>query len=140
MVAQTEIGKKVDVELLRDGRPMTLSVKIAKLKEEGGAAEKSENLKEELCLSLRDVPMELAGQLHLKPGTGAFVAGVKQGSVAEDAGLRRGDVILEANRKPIKDASALADEIKKLDKGSSVLLLVKRENEGTFFTTLAKGK
>ncbi len=48
-------------------------------------------------------------------GTGLVITSVAQGSAAEQAGLRQGDVILEVNRKPISDTA----EFQKLVRGAT---------------------
>jgi serine protease Do len=60
---------------------------------------------------------------------------VQPGSPAEDAGLRRGDVVLEVNRKPVGTVDKYSEEMKKTAEGKSVLLLVRR-GENTVFLAL----
>ena len=68
-----------------------------------------------------------------------MVAGVEPGSAAEEAGLRRGDVILEVNRKPVESEAAYKKSVKKIEKGKSVLLLVRR-GDNTIFMALKAPK
>ena len=63
------------------------------------------------------------------------VSAVAPGSSADDAGLRRGDVILEVNREPVKDLGDYRKAIKGAQKGKSVLLLVRR-GDNTIFLAL----
>ena len=50
---------------------------------------------------------------------GVVVTQVEPGGPAADAGLRRGDVILEVNRQPVKDADAYKKALKAGGKGTN---------------------
>ncbi|MFM7841156.1 MAG: PDZ domain-containing protein, partial [Nitrospira sp.] len=60
---------------------------------------------------------------------------VRPGGLAERAGLKDGDVIVEVNRQPTATLKAYEREATKLGKGQMVLLLSKRQ-ERPFFVTL----
>ena len=51
---------------------------------------------------------------------------VAQGSVAEDAGLQRGDVIIEVNRTAVRTPQDLRNFTAKLKSGADVVFLIKR--------------
>ncbi|MDC4227561.1 MAG: PDZ domain-containing protein [Candidatus Manganitrophus sp.] len=63
---------------------------------------------------------------------GVVVEGVAPGSSAEEAGLRPGDIIVEVNRKPLRNVSDYEKVISKMKKDQTVLLLVDRGGR-TFF-------
>jgi len=63
-----------------------------------------------------------------KNGSGLTITNVEQGSAADEAGLRPGDVILEVNRKAISDQAGL-QSIVRGSKGDPVLLYVERTND-----------
>ena len=60
------------------------------------------------------------------------VTQVEPGGPAADAGLRRGDVILEVNRQAVKDADAYKKALKAGGKGKSLLFLVRRGDNTIF--------
>ena len=60
---------------------------------------------------------------------------VEPGSPAEDAGLRRGDVILEVNRQAVEDADGYRKALRESEKGKNVLFLVRR-GDNTIFLAL----
>jgi serine protease Do len=137
IVARTPIGKSAEVKLMRDGTPKTVTVKIGELKEEevavaqGGAGE--------LGLAVQNLTPEIAESLGIDAKTkGVVVAGVEPGSPADEAGLQRGDVVLEVNREPVPNEGAYRKALKKMDKGKSVLLLVRR-GDNTIFMALKPG-
>ena len=79
---------------------------------------------------------EIAESLGLDPETkGVIVSGVEPGTSAGDAGLRRGDVILEVNRQPVENLEAFYAKMADRKKGKSLLLLVRR-GESTVFLAL----
>src|SRR2546422_652584 len=63
---------------------------------------------------------------------GVVVTQVEPGGPAGDAGLRRGDVILEVNRQAVKDADAYKKALKAGGKGKSLLFLVRRGDNTIF--------
>ena len=68
---------------------------------------------------------DLAEQFDAKPGEGVGVTEVKRGSIAASAGIEPGTVILQANRKPLQDASAFERAIQQ-SPDKRVLLLIRR--------------
>ena len=64
-----------------------------------------------LGVNIYDVTPDVAKEFGLNEATGALVAGVAQGSAAEHAGLKTGDIIVSINGTPIKNASELRNTI-----------------------------
>src|SRR5207245_8167791 len=119
--------------IIRDKSTETLNVKVAELKEEEVAAAGKE---EGFGLTVQPLTPEIAESLGLSSDLkGVVVSGVEPGSSADDAGLRRGDVILEVNREPVKDMATYRKALKAAGKGKSVLFLVRR-GENTIFLAL----
>jgi serine protease Do len=132
LVARTAVGKKVSVTVLRGGQTKHLEVTVGELKEEEVAAAGPAET-EELGLTVQNLTPEIAQSLGLDPKTeGVVVSEVEPGSAADEAQLRRGDVILEVNRKPVKSAEAFRKAIRETEKGKSVLLLVRRGDSTVF--------
>jgi len=146
-VAQTVVGAKVPLKVIRDGGEKTLTILIgerpsdamlARGTEPGaGAPDGGEAHKAPLNvladLRVRAIDDEARAQLNIgAKTTGVLVAHVQAGSSAEQAGLQRGDVIQEVNRMPIatvKDYEAAAAKIKKEE---NAVLLVNRQGNSLF--------
>lgn len=79
-----------------------------------------------LGVSVQPVTPELAKQFGLKEAKGAMIADVAKDGPADKAGIRRGDVILEFNRKPIAEVADLPSMVASLKAGDNALLLVNR--------------
>lgn len=141
-VALLAPGSEAAIRLWRDGRTATLKARIvrrdesrlASLRElgEDGAARASA-----LGLTLAPLDDKTRRRFSLsgEATRGAVVAEVEPGSRAEAAGLRPGDLLLEANRKRLTGLEDWETALKSASKGNRLLLLVQRR-ETAFFTTL----
>jgi serine protease Do/serine protease DegQ len=108
------VGDKVDIGLVRDGKPLKVTAVIADTATEapGGAASIHKSFE---GATLSDAPE--AG--------GALVRSVESGSAAAQAGLRAEDVIVGANRGRVGSVR----ELRERAKGAAVLVLeVRRAN------------
>lgn len=111
------IGDKVKLKVLRDGKSKTFKVK---LKENATAAE-AKNLFGKL---------EGANLGETPSGNGVVVKDIAPSSPAAASGLRRGDVILAANRQRISDLASLRQAIGK--GGEKLLLRINRQGAALF--------
>ncbi len=123
IVAATRPNSVVDVEVIRDGSRMTLSVSIELLED---SQETVVAKADPLGLQVQDITEELARSLKLESVEGVLVSDVTAGNAAAEAGIRRGDVISEMNRSIVKDMRDYQNLMASVQKGSSVLFLVKR--------------
>lgn len=136
IVAQTEVGKEVEVEVIRGGKTETLTVIIGEQDADtvaaAGSATKSS---EQAGLTVQDLTPEIARQLGFEGEEGAIVSDVEAGSPAASAGLRRGDLIKEVNRQPITSLKDYNEAMKSVGKDESFLLLIKR-GDNTFYAVV----
>jgi serine protease Do len=139
IVASTPVGEEVTVKVQRDGSEHQIEVEVGVLEADvpraGGQGE-SENAK--WGLMLRDLTPALAKQLGLDIDKGALVAGVQPGTPASQAGLQRGDVILEINRTSVSSAVEAKSILKKNGGDDSLLLLVQRGEQSLFIALVAE--
>jgi serine protease Do len=135
LVAATPVGREVKVTVIRDGKQKTVTVKIAQLKEEVAETPAEEKSAETWGLRVQNLTPDLAEQLGIDEDHGVVVVAVEPGSSAEEAGLRRGDVILEVNREAVKDTAELKARLSKAEKGA--LLLIRR-GDSTVFVAIKK--
>lgn len=82
-----------------------------------------------LGTTVQKITPEIADSLSLKQGGGALVADVLKGGPAEKAGLKAGDVIVEFDKKEIKDSSDLPAAVARVAPGTSAQLKVTRDGK-----------
>jgi len=140
MVAETGIGKAVDVVVWRKGEEVTLQVELGELDEEEMAAvalgkapvEEKSSLVESLGLKLAQLTPELRTQFELGEDLeGVVITDVEAEGTAAEKGLRPGDIIVEVDQEEVKTPGDVADWIEGAkDKGFRVVtLLVLRQGD-----------
>jgi serine protease Do len=140
-VAQTPIGRKVPVKLIRDKKHKTIDVTIVeqpKSLSQSGLEENGESTAPTGVLSdidVRELNEELAARYGIKTTERAVVVvRVRAGSTAEDMGVKEGDLVLEVNRKPVNSLKSYERAVSGLAKDQAVLLLLKRKGQTIFLT------
>jgi serine protease Do len=113
IVAETGIGKTVEVVVWRTGRLITFQVKLGELDEERlAAATMSTAPVEALGLTLVPLTPELRAQLEVgEDADGVVILGVIADSTAAEKGLRPGDVIVEVDQERVRTPGDVADQI-----------------------------
>jgi hypothetical protein len=121
LVAQSEIGKKVALSIIRDGKAKTVDVAI------GTCAGRGEGREAGLGLVLQEITPQLALRFNMSPPPrGLLVAGVCPGSAASRAGLRPSDIILDVNRRPVAGLAAWKELVKDVKPGQRFLVRTQR--------------
>jgi serine protease Do len=140
-VAQTPVGKKVAVKILRDKKPKTIELTIAeqpKSMTQSGEEDAGDSATPTGVLSgleVRELTEELTSRYGLKSGErGVIIVRVKPGSSAEELGVREGDMVMEINRQAVTSVKAYERLASKLPKDQSVLLLLKRQGRTIYLT------
>jgi serine protease Do len=134
MVARKPIGTTVEVVVVRDGEEKTIDLEIAEMEEE--PAQVAQEASQAYGLTVQNLTPEIAESLGLDEGaTGVLVSGVEPGSPAAEAGLRRGDVIQELDRKQVDNVEKYLELLAKHREDKSLLLLVRR-GETTVFLAI----
>jgi len=135
-VAMYKPGSKVQVVVIRDGKRKTLTVTLDKRPESefamGGG---SRAVQESLGMSLQTLNDELASRLGYEDLSGVVVTEVKPGSLAAEAGIQAGTLIMEVNRQPVRNVKEFNEAIGKTQNDGKVLLRV-RDEEWTRYLML----
>jgi serine protease Do len=144
LIANTSVGSRVPVEIIRDGRRQIVQVQVGQRPTEeelalqaGGGQEDQQALGEEvpvapgsaLGLSLQTLNPQIIRALNLPETTrGVVITSVNPNSDASEKGIRRGDVILSVNRQAVTTPAQVLSAVDAARRAgrSSVLLLVKR--------------
>jgi len=81
--------------------------------------------------SVQKVSPEIAESLNINPARGALVADLVKGGPAERAGVKTGDVIIEFDRRPIKESADLPQQVARVAPGAAVPIKVIRDGKET---------
>lgn len=134
MVANTNVGAEAKIELIRDGKKMRLTVEIGLLEEEEAVLAGAETgTSKELGMTVQELTAKLAESLGTDETEGVIVTDVEPDSSAAEAGIRRGDIILEINRKKIVSVADYKKAIQAAEEKKTILLLVQRDQNTRFF-------
>ncbi len=144
IVSNLPSGSRVPLEVIREGKRVALTAVIGERPTEEALASRiggspglqrdsrqsnEDASKESLGLALVALTPDIARDLGLELGTkGAVIGGVDPASDAASKGLRRGDLIMSINQRPISTPAEVADAAVAAKKAgrASVLLQVKR--------------
>ncbi len=138
VVASIPIGRKVDVKVLRDGKSTILPVVITERKDKVEvAAKKGGSLGGYFGMTVSEVTPEIADYFGLSEKSGVIVTGVKEGSPADEAGVKPQDVILQVNKAKISSLKEYKKEMSKKSSREKALLLVKR-GKSTLYIAIKK--
>ena len=130
IVAEAQVGSEAEVGIQRDGKAMTLRIRLGELRDDRLARLRPQEAP--FGLAVQDLTRELAKDLGVPPGQGIAVARVSPGSSADEAGIRPGDVILEVNRRPVNARDEFEAVLRQQSGGSSLLFLVRRRDSTRF--------
>jgi serine protease Do len=130
VVARTPVGKEVQIKVKRGKEEVGLSVIVGELKEEEVVATAEGG--EDLGLTVKNVTPQIAESLGLDRAEGVVIISIQAGSPAQEAGLRQRDIILQVDRKPIRDLSDFRNVVANVEKDKPVLFLVRRGETSLF--------
>ena len=144
IVAETDIGTKVDVELFRQGEKKTVQVTLGELEKAelvglaSGDKSTQDGAKQSfasLGFSVQNLTPKIAGDVGLDAKkTGVVVSEVIVGSPAAEKGLQVGDILRRFGQRPVEDVADLAKDINDAEKAgrSGILILIEREDRERF--------
>ena len=143
IVAQTPIGKSVDVDVLRKGQKKTVQVAVGRLEEEDGDDDKSKIKPDDKDSSKSDAPstssviglklspltVELRGKYGIDSKlNGVVVEEVDPQSPAFSKGIKPGDVIVEAGQDTVSKPDDVAKSVDKAKKSGRKAVLLRVED------------
>ncbi|MCX7913930.1 MAG: DegQ family serine endoprotease [Thermodesulfovibrionales bacterium] len=145
LVAQTEINQQVKLKILRNGQEMTVVVTVRELPSKdiqmvpssstGDLDQRANPLFEVSVIDLNPViAKQLGVDLNEK---GVVVTKIQPGSVAEESGLRKGDIIQEIDRFKVTNLSDYNKILSQVARSSTILLFINRSGK-KFYITLSQ--
>lgn len=130
IVASTPVGKTVTIMVFRNGTTIPLRATVAEMEEPTEIAKAPP--KKSFGLTVQNITPEIASALELEGAAGVVVAGVEPESPAAEAGIRKGDVILEVDRKPVKNVEEFEQTMERGKDRENVLFLIRRGDSNIF--------
>lgn len=137
LVATTPVGKKVPIEVVRNGEKIKLEAVITEARPESAAPTtegKEEKTGSRLGLKLQENSPDFASQYNLSESRGLVVVGVVPYSPAYMAGFRIGDIILELDRQPVGKLDEFLKKVNEYQKGETLLFLIQRKSSTLYLT------
>ncbi len=132
-------GSKINLNVMREGKALTLPVTlegINKKSDETASNSGEAHGKARWGVALENLNSDLRDQLQLPSEVkGVVVTNVQPGSPADNAGIGRGDVILEVNRKPVQTADDVKRELGNVPSGKDAMVL-SGSNGGSSFRVM----
>ncbi|MBJ6727079.1 DegQ family serine endoprotease [Geomesophilobacter sediminis] len=134
LVADTPVGKKVDVELLREGKRVKVTLATAPAENAPQQPQRGNNedngQQDLLGLSVQELPRELKA----RGMSGVRVVDLDPDGAAAESGIQRGDVIVSVNQKKVKNLAEYYQMMKDAEDRGAATLLVKRGNASIYFS------
>ncbi|KJE36065.1 serine protease [Thalassospira sp. HJ] len=153
IVAETKIGKDVDVEIWRDGEKQTVQVELGELEEEVVAASAGSSEEQEapavaeasidaLGIKIANVDEGLRQRYNLAEGTeGVIVTEVAGDSYAAEKGVRPGDIIIEASHSSVSSVEDVVNAVETAidDDKRTILMLIETSAGPRYFGLTLSG-
>ena len=143
LIAGRTPGTTATLQVLRDGRSINIAVKLAERRPRGQPADPrsgeqpSSGRPSGLGLAVRNLDSTLTDRMNLPSDTaGVVISRVEPMSPAFDADIRRGHVLLEINRQPVRSAEQFYRLIENARSGDVLALYVYRPESGRALHTL----
>lgn len=146
IVADTPVGKDVDVTIVRKGKEESRIVKLGRLEDgekqaaltpnKDAAPQEKTVVQKTLGLNLANMSDELRKRYKIKDSVkGVVITGVEAQSPAADKRLNAGDVVVEVSQEAVSDTDTLqkrVDQLKKEGRRSALLLVANADGELRF--------
>jgi serine protease Do len=135
LVASRKPGEKVSVGIVRDGKPLTLEVRVEAMPEESSEhanAQGEGTGKVQLGVALQDLTPQLRDTLRTRVKHGVVVRQVIPGMPADRAGIQRGDVIYRVNGKDVDNLDAFLKMAKQFHPGEALRIMIDRSGDQVF--------
>lgn len=130
LVANSPSGKKVEMEVLREGKTRSLNVRIGRSEAEAELASADSPGAEpaRLGVELSELTPDVRQRFGIREVEGVLVTNVQRGSPASKAGLRPGQIITMVGQTSVDSPRAVASEVEKAAAAGrpSVLLMVQQ--------------
>ncbi|HXV60727.1 MAG TPA: PDZ domain-containing protein, partial [Vicinamibacteria bacterium] len=133
LVGDVRPGQTVEIKYYRDGKLRTTQVTLDRRNfetEASSAPVELESDKGRLGISGQNLTEQLANEIGSTSRAGVLLVGVDPNGPADDAGLTRGDIVIEANRQAVRNVDDLQRILADVPSGGDLLLRIERVGGG----------
>jgi len=134
-IADTPVGKKVKLELLRNRKTVTVDVTVTELPSRQTAAAAGKN---PYGFEVTDLTAELAQRYGYRERSGVMISSINPEGIAAEVGLRPGWVILSVDREAVNSAAAFNKAMAKVNHTRGIVLRLRLPNGRTPLVILRK--
>ena len=138
IVASTPTDSVVDLKLIRNGKEKTVKVTVGVLKDDEEPPLSGETTAFNLGITLENLTPQLSKRFGIQDQSGVIVMQVEPGSTASEIGIRAGDIILEIDRKSVKNVDQFYKILGEFKEEDTLLLLIKRRGATLYLTLQIK--
>ncbi|MDB6154361.1 MAG: protease [Chthoniobacteraceae bacterium] len=130
-------GTKIDVKIVREGKEMVVPIELGELPAEKGAVvpEKLKDSAPDVLdgVTVADIDDAQRKEFEIPEGTqGVLITEVQPDSLSATAGIKRGDVVLEINRKPVTNAKQAIELSEQVKNEKKVLVRVSTKGQSRY--------
>lgn len=133
-VAESNPGEHANIKVFRNGKFINVRVKIGN-KSSDSTAQRDQNLKG-YGVQLVEITPESKMSLNLTQNYGLLVYNIDQSGIGWEKGLRRGDILLEANRTQLKGLTDFKTEIENSKKRNQPINILVMRGKNLIFLAL----
>ncbi|MDY6786770.1 MAG: DegQ family serine endoprotease [candidate division WOR-3 bacterium] len=125
-VANTKVGRTVNVKIIRDKKEKTLSIAIGELESEPVAQKETEESREWLGIEVTGIDDETRERYNIQVSRGVIITDIKRDSPVLEEGIKPGDVIVKIENESVDDINDFNTLRKKYADKEKILLTLKR--------------
>jgi len=143
IVASYAPGTKTRLKVIRNGKEKVLNLKLEELPDQvaqNSIQSPKNEVEQNLGLIVQEITPEVKRKLDIEHSSGVVITDVRGNSLASEAGLLRGDVILEINKKQIATLDNYRKAVDSVKEGQNILFLVKRGSNTIYVALKAEAE
>lgn len=129
-IGETPIGTTAEITIIRQGEKQKLPVTVQEMEE--SSHERQIAKAADLGLQVEELPPDTAQRWGYNRYSGLIVTRVEPGSLADDAGLQAGDLIVEVNRTPLGTLKEYHNLLEQSSTKRGILFLVMRDQSSFY--------
>jgi serine protease Do len=133
-IALIKPGTQVELEILRGEKKQKLKLVVGSRSDEVAASSSEATKRKSLGMEVSNIDAEWERRLNLASNQGVVVTNVEQGTPAARADLRVGDVIIQMNRREVRNIRDYSAIVK--DAGNKPVLLLVLRGRGRMFVVV----